>query len=263
MTEVKSCFFSLPSPDLLRAQAFARQFDMHMHDTFSVVVLLEGAVSLRSTRWSETVRAGDVFMFNPLEVHSGVSLEGWARYEVLYPSQRFVSDCFCAFKSPMDIPVARTELIRRSEVTYEFLDALSAAPSATTSAETALCKLLRQCVFEPANYAANDLAVLRRACRLIEETYMFSIRTDMLAKHVGLHKSHFIRLFHRVAGITPETYLRQVRVAKARELICQGEALCQVAQSVGFFDQSHLHREFRKVYGVAPGRLARAVLAIK
>jgi AraC-like DNA-binding protein len=48
-------------------------------------------------------------------------------------------------------------------------------------------------------------------------------------------------------------------VAKARELICAGLELGEVAQVLGFSDQPHLTREFKKVYGVPPGVLARSV----
>jgi AraC-like DNA-binding protein len=53
--------------------------------------------------------------------------------------------------------------------------------------------------------------------------------------------------------------LRQVRVAKARELICAGVSLVDVAQAAGFCDQAHLTREFKKIHGVPPGRLSRGV----
>lgn len=60
-------------------------------------------------------------------------------------------------------------------------------------------------------------------------------------------------------GITPETYIRQLRIAKAQKLICAGVRLSDVAQWLGFCDQAHLSREFKKVFGVPPGALSHDV----
>lgn len=261
MTIVESCRFIFGSPDLLRARASARHFDLHMHDTFSVIMLTGGSASLQSNRWSKRVQAGDVFFFNPFEVHSGGSLEHPADYEVLYPSRRFISDCRSPAECKSIFPLFRTDVLRRSEATEAFVDALSTTTSGTAAVETALRKLLQSCSFEPAGLAANGMTAVRAACQFIDERYMCALRTDMLAHHVGLHKSHFIRIFHRATGIAPQTYVRQVRIARARELICAGAELCDTAQLVGFCDQAHLTREFRKVYGVAPGRLSRDLRA--
>jgi AraC-like DNA-binding protein len=54
-----------------------------------------------------------------------------------------------------------------------------------------------------------------------------------------------------------------VRIARARELICAGTELSETAQLAGFCDQAHPTREFRKVYGVTPGRLMRDVRATR
>jgi AraC-like DNA-binding protein len=261
MTIVESCRFILESPDLLRARASARHFDLHMHDTFSVVVLIAGSASLQSSRWSKRAQAGDVFFFNPFEVHSGGSLDQPARYEVLYPSRRFVLDCLSVGEGKSTFPLVRTDVLRRCVTTETFIDALSSTTSGAAPIETALRRLLRRCAFEPAGFAASGMTAVRAACQFIDERYMFALRTDMLARHVGLHKSHFIRIFHRATGIAPQTYVRQVRIARARDLICAGAELCEAAQSVGFCDQAHLTREFRKVYGIAPGRLSRDLRA--
>jgi AraC-like DNA-binding protein len=202
-----------------------------------------------------------VFFFNPFEVHSGDSMDKPVHYEVLYPSRRFVSDCLSAAECKSTFPVIRTDVLRRCEATEALVDALSSTTSGTVQVETALRKLLQSCSFEPAGFATSGVTAVRAACQFIDERYMCAIRTDTLARHVGLHKSHFVRIFHRVTGIAPQTYVRQVRVAKARELICAGAELCEAAQLAGFCDQAHLTREFKKVYGVPPGRLSRDLRA--
>jgi AraC-like DNA-binding protein len=45
--------------------------------------------------------------------------------------------------------------------------------------------------------------------------------------------------------------------ARARDLLIRGEPAAEVAQAVGFVDQSHLIRRSRDIYGTTPGSYAR------
>lgn len=205
------------------------------------------------------MHAGDAFVFNPFEVHMGGNPQHPVEYEVLYPSWRFVSDCCPPADRKFALPVVRTDVLRRCDATEALIDALSEKTGGAASVDTALRKFMQSCSFEPDGIPAIGVTAVRAACQLIDERYMSPLRTDALAGHVGLHKSHFVRIFHRVTGIAPQNYLRQVRVARARGQICAGAELSEAAQLAGFCDQAHLTREFRKVYGVTPGRLMRDV----
>lgn len=51
------------------------------------------------------------------------------------------------------------------------------------------------------------------------------------------------------------------RLALARRAIATGRPLALAAAEAGFADQSHLTRQFKRAYGLTPGRFARAVAA--
>jgi AraC-like DNA-binding protein len=46
------------------------------------------------------------------------------------------------------------------------------------------------------------------------------------------------------------------RIERARSLIRTGTPLVDAALSSGFADQSHMTRQFKKAYGLSPGRWA-------
>ena len=85
------------------------------------------------------------------------------------------------------------------------------------------------------------------------------MRTEELAREMGVHKSHLVRVFSTAVGMAPQKYMRQVRVAKATELIAEGFPLTDVALMLNFSDQAHFTREFKKVFGVPPGALSRDI----
>jgi AraC-like DNA-binding protein len=258
MTQVTSMTFALQESDLLRARATANRFDPHLHSTYSVVVLKSGTAEIRSERWSRTVRSGDVFFFNPYEVHSARCLEEGADYETLYPSREFIDEVVAPAVSGGALQI-QTDVLSRDSHTDELLEALSSASIDNGAVETALRKVLALCAFTTEPSVLSPMAIARTACLLIRENCMRAMRTEDLARQVGVHKSHLVRAFTRTIGLAPQTYIRQVRVAKARELICAGSELSEVAQMLEFCDQAHLTREFKKVFGVPPGALSRDV----
>ena len=66
--------------------------------------------------------------------------------------------------------------------------------------------------------------------------------------------TRLVRAFDAAFGITPHAYVLARRLDLARERILDGEPLASVAAEVGFFDQAHLTRRFKRFLGVTPGR---------
>jgi AraC-like DNA-binding protein len=250
VTRVDSLAFGIGPPGLFYARAVAEHFDPHLHSTFSVVVVKDGAAAIRSDRWAETVQAGDVFFLNPFEVHSGASTTFATAYETFYLSGGFVARCL-----GVDAPAERLSIetpLLHSAATRQLVRALEDADAV----HDALAHVLRACRYTLTSADAAN-AIVRDARARIASTPVGVLRTQDLAREIGTHKSHLIRTFTAAIGVAPQTYMRQLRVARACELIRGGMELGHVAQTAGFSDQSHLSREFKKVFGVPPGTLAR------
>jgi AraC-like DNA-binding protein len=72
----------------------------------------------------------------------------------------------------------------------------------------------------------------------------------------GLSRYALARHFRACLGTSPYRYLTLRRLDRARSLIRRGSALADAAVSCGFADQSHMTRQFKKAYGMSPGRWA-------
>jgi AraC family transcriptional regulator len=125
-------------------------------------------------------------------------------------------------------------------------------------ARAAAVHLLRQFAPVPqirAPHAAPPSAVLR-AVDLMRRRLAETLTIDELAGAAGLSRFHFARQFKAATGHPPHEYLVRLRVDRAQELQRQhGRSwnLAAVAHEVGFSDQSHLTRQFKRVVGVTPG----------
>jgi AraC family transcriptional regulator len=74
-----------------------------------------------------------------------------------------------------------------------------------------------------------------------------------LADLVDLNPHYFCRLFKAASGLTPHQYLLKSRVDQAAQLLRSSQLpIADVAQHVGFYDQSRFTQVFRRWMGVTP-----------
>jgi AraC-like DNA-binding protein len=92
------------------------------------------------------------------------------------------------------------------------------------------------------------------AIAFIRSNYGCRITLRVLEEQTGSNSFRIIRAFRRDLGITPHAYLIGLRVARAAELLLEGESAAEIASEVGFVDQSHMTRHFKRVCGKTPSR---------
>ena len=69
---------------------------------------------------------------------------------------------------------------------------------------------------------------------------------------------YFSRLFKEATGKSPHQFVIEARVRKAKDLLETGKiSISEAAFEVGFVDQSHLTRHFKRVLGQPPKALLR------
>jgi AraC family transcriptional regulator len=111
---------------------------------------------------------------------------------------------------------------------------------------------------EERSAASFDVAAVGRAVAYIEDNPDRAISLRELAGAAGLSRFHFSRVFKRHLGLSPARYVERTRIEQAKALIVNAEmSLVDVAQAVGFADQSHFSRRFRVHEGRTPATFAR------
>lgn len=80
-----------------------------------------------------------------------------------------------------------------------------------------------------------------------------SLEVSELARACALSRSHFSRAFKCSTGLSPQEWIRQQRIARAKELITRSTLnLTQISQECGFCDQAHFCHMFTRSEGVNP-----------
>lgn len=85
------------------------------------------------------------------------------------------------------------------------------------------------------------------------------VRVRDVARYVGLSQRRFIQVFAAEVGLTPKLYCRVRRFQRARELVRDAAVpdWARVAVDCGYFDQSHLIRDFLAFSGLSPADYVR------
>jgi AraC family transcriptional regulator len=100
------------------------------------------------------------------------------------------------------------------------------------------------------------VAELRQVTEYIEAMLRQPLTLTELARIVHLSPHHFARVFKRTTGQSPHQYVLARRVERARQLLVLGHLpIADIADLVGFADQSHLTAQMRRQLGVTPRQL--------
>lgn len=93
---------------------------------------------------------------------------------------------------------------------------------------------------------------VERARAFLHARFDEAVTLDELARAAGVSPFHLVRAFALHVGLPPHAYQTHVRIERARSLLRQGMLPVHVAAHVGFADQSHFTRHFRRIMRVTP-----------
>lgn len=93
---------------------------------------------------------------------------------------------------------------------------------------------------------------LEHARELIDRFYYLDLNIAAMAKEASFSKFHFIRLFKILHGKTPNQYLQEVRLEKARQLLRLCKTVTETCFEVGFTSVTTFCALFKKNTGTSP-----------
>ena len=75
---------------------------------------------------------------------------------------------------------------------------------------------------------------------------------DVIAKMAYVSKSNFFKMFKEELGISPNEFIIQERIKRAKEMLMHNNSVNEVAFSTGFSDTNYFIRVFKQMEGVTP-----------
>jgi len=248
----------------LTATYITHAFGRHTHEGFAIGVIERGAETFYYRGAIHVAPAGSVVVVSPDELHTGQAAvdNGWS-YRMMYPAADLLARVASELAgSPRGIPYFDAPIYYDDVVfnalrsAHIMLEQSHSALERESCLMHALALLVRRHAEDRPALAQPGLAhnALRQAQDYLQAHYAEDISLEQLAQMVYLSPFHLSRLFREQLGLPPHTYLNQIRVNRAKNLLNTGLPLTEVAHAVGFADQSHLTKAFKRVVGVPPGQ---------
>jgi AraC-like DNA-binding protein len=259
----------VPGVDLLRARYVTHRFGRHTHDQYALGLVRSGVEEWRHGGSLERAGAGAIPVVNPGTVHTGHAgvPEGWT-YRMLYPSVPVMTRIAAEAGLPAGTPWFPDPVLDDPDAARLLLSAHRAAETADALAASSLTLLLLARLLRrharvgaaPRTHRATTVAgtpTVVRARDLLVGRLTDPPTLEELAAELGTAPFPLLRAFKRWYGLPPHAWLTQQRVDRARALLDAGDPPAAVAATVGFVDQAHLTRHFRRIHGVPPGAYQR------
>jgi AraC-like DNA-binding protein len=243
--------------EVFHARFTSHAYPPHTHDTWTVLIVDEGAVRYDLDRVERGAATSMVTVLPPHVPHDGRSASaGGFRKRVLYLDSGVLGDELigAAVKSPaLGDPRLRGLIDALHRVLPDPGDALEA--------ESRLAFIQERLRFHLAPGSAPEAAgrpdrLAGRLRDLLEARIHDGVTLGEAARLLQAHPTHLVREFSRAYGLPPHAYLTARRVATARRLLLAGQPPVAVATAAGFYDQAHLTRVFARHVGVTPARYA-------
>ncbi|MCF6523904.1 AraC family transcriptional regulator [Streptomyces sp. JJ36] len=255
----------LPGLDLLRARYVGQFFPRHAHDGYVFGAITGGVEEVGMPHGTERVGRGSVVMINPEVPHTaraGVP-EGWA-YATLYTSARTVAQV-AAETTALRGTAGFAETVVRDPGTARLIAGVHRAAeegnalAADSLLRTAVARLLQRNGRDLPQRAVRTAGARNalRAREILEQRMAEPPTLEQLAAELGVSPFSLLRSFRETHGMPPHAWLTDARVRRARRLLEDGLPPAEAAVAVGFTDQPHLGRHFRRIVGVPPGAYRR------
>lgn len=245
--------------EVFHARFTEHAYPMHVHDTWTLLIVDAGAVRYDLGRREHGTPDGTVTLLPPHVPHNGAPATAYGfRKRVVY----LEPDALPAglIGPAVDDPDLTDPLLRQR---IGQLHGAFAHVGEELAAESRLALIVERLSrhLHPRGTLTRpgaDRGVARRLRDLLDARVVPGVTLAEAAAVLHAHPTHLVRAFGAEYGIAPHRYLTTRRVDRARRLLLDGVPPAQAAVAAGFVDQSHLSRHFTRLVGTTPGRYARS-----
>lgn len=235
------------------------------HENIEIVYVIKGSGSIICGEHHLPVKAGEVIIINPNELHSFYTADqALCYYYFIVDRSFFLANHFDSNYFHFDSKVESVELVKMIErfAYYWGVDKDTEPMRVQYLRAIALEICLFVCSLAVFNkkpvVESHLLSCIKQAIGYIRAESHREISLDEIACAVGLSKYYFAREFRRITGYSCISYLNNVRCERVKELLL-GSVLSigDIGRECGFLNQSYFSKTFKEYVGCTPGQYRR------
>ncbi|MGL1955751.1 MAG: AraC family transcriptional regulator [Colwellia sp.] len=260
---------ALPNVELSIATFNKFEFERHVHLDYHIGVVSYGSQEYIHKGRSYKLYPESISTLNPDEIHNGKSINdsGYQAHVMSIPIK---------YMTQINKELTKKEsffgspLINEPSLYYAFLalhQLLVTKPNCITNLQIETTMM----AFVTELFLHNDSNVVqidsKRVCltdsqlgqikELFHDDISQSFQLNSLASSLNMSKFQFLRRFNKSVGMPPHAYLKRIRLEYAKKELLKGNKIAEIANQVGFFDQSHFNNAFKSAFLITPANFQR------
>lgn len=226
-------------------------FPVHFHSTFNLGIIELGEREFTYRGIKTILKPNDIFIIQPFEPHWCRSVNNSRHnYKIIsmnldnsffFPQLVFHKpDLLCIIKEFHTLAENEKSSIRLNNLYNEIIIQL------------------KNCSIEYNLVVNKDISIkIQLAKQFIENNCHCDISLKQISDIACLSEFHFNRFFHKCYGLSPYAYFLVCKIKKAQQVLMKQKSVIETTYDIGFFDQSHFTKLFKKYIGVTPGKYLR------
>lgn len=243
-----------------------------VYDFYLMHFILSGKGSFSTEQKRYHLQAGDTFLIRPNELisYESDSLDPWHyRWVAFRGDQAEHLVTTAGFTSGCEIINLRS-LDPMSSYYHDILEAFRFSHTTSSIQASGLLHLMMT-EYGRAQQSMEQLLprqqisehqLHKQIVHYLTTQYTHPVSIEHMAEALGYNRAYLSRIFKQKIGVTPSTFLLQLRLDKARHLLRERPELTveQVSASVGIQDALYFSKQFKKRYQQSPTSYRKQVL---
>lgn len=249
--------------ELMHGTLSTKKFKPHFHETYTVIFVNDGQADYLNGSADSFLSEGQILILNPYDVHTGRSIDDcpWGFMTMYVPVDFMLS--VLGLERGDKIPVFEEKLIRDRDL-YEKGIRTCLMMIANQYDPYLINSFFRKMITGYATKKSESIALFGHADigmvrNHIHDYYQSDVSLEQLCDIARVSNYNLVKQFKKKYQLPPHQYLLNLRIERAKALITDSQlSLTEVGYKVGFFDQSHFIRHFKKITGITPRQFALA-----
>lgn len=235
----------------------------HQHTRIEIIIIDEGILDIISDNKHFVAQPGDIIIINSGAFHEGETTDNSVKYRVImfelsfFANDRQIKTVLEPIQlySMVFVDLIQDDLILG--LCNRLFDAANIKSESALLLVTGLTYLLLYELIGTYTYSPKNLLRetndFSKVLDFISENYSNNITTSRISKIFGYNEAYFCRLFKSTTGLNFSSYIRDLRLQKAKELLKKTPySITHIASEIGYDNPTYFAKCFNKRYGLTP-----------
>ncbi len=248
-------------------------YNEHFHETLSIGAIEKGQTQYKHQDKVYMLEPNQLAVINPYEVHSCNPQKDQSRtYHMTYLDKDWCKEIQINLFGHIDnfILVSKVEIHDKFlfdkyiKLNKLLLDKSAFYLEKEEKLQIFLIELFKKYCdkdFQFKKLETNRTKIVKKAKEYIQKNIKNNISLKDISDELNISSFHLIKIFKTQIYITPHMFLLNEKISEAKKLITNKVNISEVAYDLGFSDQSHFNRVFKKIVATTPNQYKKSIFS--